>query len=248
MHAPPSARLAPLLGWTTLDLVIALATALGFALVAAASVGVLHASGVELGERQAHLGGLPAVFVPLSLMGTLLAGLALYLLHRRRLPPATPNPQRRLVLKVVVFAVLLQATAAGFAALTEALGVPSAGSNLAIILEAYAAAPTATILAAVLVAPIGEELVFRRILLHRFAQGGRPGLGLVLTSLVFALIHEPLPGAAGALSWALTLATYIGMGLAFGALYLHTRRFAVVVAAHVLVNVGGIVLLLAQSA
>ncbi|MGL6290045.1 MAG: lysostaphin resistance A-like protein, partial [Silanimonas sp.] len=106
-------------------------------------------------------------------------------------------------------------------------------------------APWSTLLMAVVLAPLGEELVFRRVLLHRFAQAQRPWLGLAVTSLGFALIHEPLPGDRDLLAWLLPLATYTSLGAGFGLLYLRCGRLDAVVLAHVLVNAVGMALLLA---
>lgn len=244
---PPRGTLPRLLGWTAADAVIAVGIAFGFGLLAAALLVAVQAAGVPLGPRMASLGGLPALYIPVSLLGTLFAGLALWALHRRRLPAAETAWGARLLALVVLSALGLQALATGFTALTAASGVPSDGSNLALILDAYAAAPWFTLLAVALLAPLGEELVFRRVLLHRFAQAGRPLLGLLLTSLLFALIHEPLPGARSGLGWGLTLLTYAVLGAGFGWLYLRTRRLDAVVLAHVIVNLSGLALLFAQQ-
>lgn len=238
------AALGPILGWTLLDLVLAGALVFGVAVLAAAGLGVAMASGVDLGPPLASLGGMPPVFVPLSLLGTALAGLALWTLHRNRLP-ATPRPWTlHLALTVVGVAMALQAAAIGFTAWMQQLGTPTAGSNLAIIEAAFATSPALTLLMTVLFAPIGEELVFRRILLHRFAIAGRPWLGLAVTSIGFALIHEPTPDGRALLAWALTLATYASLGVGFGLLYLRSGRLDAVILAHVLVNATGMALLL----
>lgn len=242
---PRAGALGRLFGWTALDGLLAAAIAIGFGLLAGLALAVLQAGGLDLGPPVLALGGLPAQIIPLSLFGSLLAGLALWGLHRRRLP-AAPRPWTPTTLAAVIgLALLLQAAAVGFLALTEGLGLPTAGRNLAVIQQAFDSAPWLTLFAAVLVAPLGEELVFRRVMLHRFAQAARPGLGLAVTSLGFALIHEPWPGGHGALAWALTLATYASLGLGFGALYLRTGRFDAVLLAHVLVNASGMALLLA---
>lgn len=240
----PRAALWPVLGWSLVDLLLAGAIVLGFSVVAAVALGALRTAGVDLGPSQPALGGMPSLFVPVSLFGTVMAGVALWALHRRRLPSAPRPWTPRLALAVVGVAMALQAAAIAFTALMERLGTPTVGSNLAIIEAAFAAAPVLTLLMTVLLAPLGEELVFRRVLLHRFAQAGRPWLGLAMTSLGFALIHEPLPGDRDVLAWALTLATYASLGVGFGLLYLRSGRFSAVVVAHILVNAVGMALLL----
>lgn len=230
--------------WTLADLLIGAAIAFGFGIAAALAMAAMQAGGVDLGPPQAALGGLPSLFVPLSLFGTLLAGMALWALHRHRLPAAPPPWTPRLLIAVVAAAALLQGAAMAFTALMERAGTSAAGTNLVIIDQAFSAAPMLTILVTVLIAPLGEELVFRRVLLHRFAQSGRPWLGLAVTSVGFALIHEPLPAGRGWLAWALTLSTYALLGVGFGLLYLRGGRFDAVLLAHVLVNAVGIALLL----
>jgi hypothetical protein len=230
--------------WTLADLLIAAAIAFGFAVSAGFAMTAMQASGVDVGPPQAALGGLPSVFVPISLIGTLLAGLALWALHRRRLPAAPPPWTPRLLVAVIASAVMLQAAAVAFTALMDRTGTSTAGTNLAVIHQAFSAAPLLTLLVTVLIAPFGEELVFRRVLLHRFAQAGRPWLGLVLTSVGFALIHEPLPAGREWLPWLLTLSTYATLGFGFGLLYLRGGRFDAVLLAHVLVNIVGMALLL----
>ncbi len=242
----PSGAIAfgPVLGWSLIDLLIAAAIVFGFSVLAAVVLASLRSAGVDLGPAQAGLGGMPSLFVPISLFGTTLAGVALWALHRSRLP-AHPRPWTpRLAFGVVGVAMALQAAAIAFTALMERFGTPTAGSNLAVIDAAFDAAPALTLLMTIVFAPIGEELVFRRVLLHRFAQSGRPWLGLALTSLGFALIHEPLPGARDLLAWGLTLATYASLGLGFGVLYLRSGRLDAVILAHVLVNAVGMAFLL----
>jgi len=242
----PRTSLWPVLGWSLLDLLLAGAIVFAVGMLAAIALGALRTAGVDLGPTQPALGGMPSLFVPISLLGTLLAGLALWLLHRSRLP-ANPSPWTPALASAVVgVALALQAAAIGFTALMERFGTPTAGSNLAIIDAAFAAAPALTLLMTVVLAPIGEELVFRRVLLHRFVQARRPLVGLVATSLGFALIHEPLPAGRELLSWALTLATYASLGFGFGLLYLRTGRLDAVVLAHVLVNAVGMAFLLAS--
>lgn len=242
MEARPA--LGPVSAWTVVDLLIGATITVGIGFAAAVAVSAAADSGVDFGPPMASLGGLPALLVPLSLVGSPIAGAVLWALHRRRLP-TSPRPWSvGLALAVVGVAVALQAAAVGFTAMTEHAGTSTEGRNLAIIAEAYAAAPLFTLLMAVLLAPLGEELVFRRVLLHRFAQAQRPWLGLIVTSLAFALIHEPLPGGRTLLAWGLTLATYASLGVGFGLLYLRSGRFDAAVLAHVIVNAVGMVLLL----
>ena len=69
-------------------------------------------------------------------------------------------------------------------------------TNLAIIEAALLSNPVFLTLFGVLIAPAYEELLFRRVLFGRLWAAGRPWLGVVLSSRVFALMHE-IPGTTG---------------------------------------------------
>ena len=76
---------------------------------------------------------------------------------------------------------------------------------------------------AVLLAPVVEELIFRGLLLHRWALKWGPMRGLVATSVAFALLH-PSPVNAFIL------------GFGFGLIYLSTGSLWLTIAAHSLNN------------
>lgn len=78
-------------------------------------------------------------------------------------------------------------------------------------------------LAAVVVAPILEEMFFRGILLHRWARRWGTMTGVVASSALFAIGHSEIPG-------------HFLFGVAMAALYLRTRRLWVPIAAHALNN------------
>jgi membrane protease YdiL (CAAX protease family) len=241
--------LGRLLAHTAIDAVAAAAVVLGFVFLLSVGLGIAQKSGVDLGPADPLLRGLPVLLVPLSLFGTLLAGVLLWLVRRPALPLVSAPWRMRTVLLILVIAALMQAGAVALSAAARHFGSDITGSNIAVVLAAYAEAPVLTLLAAVLIAPLGEELIFRRVLLHRFAQAGRSTLGLVLTSVGFALIHEPLPGSEGLFAWLLKLSTYALLGFGFGQMYLRTGRLDAAVLGHVLVNAFGMgVLLLGADA
>lgn len=103
-------------------------------------------------------------------------------------------------------------------------------------LQALAAHPLALVLLVVLVAPVVEELVFRHMLLRRFLGAGRPWLGLLLTSLLFGVLHEASAGDRDLATHLLTLGLYVAMGAVLGLAYIATGRYWVAVAAHALNN------------
>ena len=94
----------------------------------------------------------------------------------------------------------------------------------------------------VLVAPFAEELLMRHVLLRRFALAGHGAAGLVLTSVAFALMHEPVPTQTGVAAWLGGLAMYTAMGAAFAAVYLRTGRFRAAFLAHAVCNASALVL------
>jgi hypothetical protein len=80
------------------------------------------------------------------------------------------------------------------------------------------------ITAAVVIAPLGEELIFRGILLPGLARSSRPGTALAVSSIVFALVHVPSHGPS---------AVFPGvLGLVLGWTRLRTGGLAVPIVLH----------------
>jgi len=119
----------------------------------------------------------------------------------------------------------------------RALGLDLEPSNLDLIKEGFTRFPVFLALFAVVLAPLYEELLFRRVLFGRLWQAGWPMLGLVLSSLVFALVHE-LPGLNGkpAGSTLFLILVYAGMGGIFAWVYRRTGTLWAPIAAHILNN------------
>lgn len=80
-----------------------------------------------------------------------------------------------------------------------------------------------TLVSAVVVAPVAEEFLFRGILLHRWGLKWGPRRAVVLTSLVFGLLHDNLVGLSV-------------FGLVMSLLYLSSRSLLVPMLAHALNN------------
>ena len=129
--------------------------------------------------------------------------------------------------------------------LVERAGWQLDPSNLDLIRRGLMTQPAFVVVFATLLVPAYEELLFRRVLLGRFLAAGRPWLGLVLSSALFALMHE-IPGAtANPLEATVALwLVYGGMGVAFGWLYWRTGTLWAPIAAHGLHNLASIHLLL----
>lgn len=87
---------------------------------------------------------------------------------------------------------------------------------------------------AVVLAPIGEEYIFRAGLFH-FLRGRAPRLlALVLPALLFACLHRAL----------VTIAPLVALGIVFSLAYERTGRIAVPILAHALFNLHTILFLL----
>jgi hypothetical protein len=110
-------------------------------------------------------------------------------------------------------------------------------SNLAVLEPGAAQWPWVMFGFAVLVAPLYEELLFRRVLFARLWRAGRPWLALVLSSLAFAFVHEPPGlGSNGPGTTALLWVVYAGMGAVFAWSYRRTGSLWTPIGAHALHN------------
>lgn len=127
------------------------------------------------------------------------------------------------------------ATGAGLA--LDALGIDARASNSAPIASLHASHPAMTFLLAVVLAPVYEELLFRRVLCGRLVDAGLPRVAIVASAVLFATSHE-LPGMGEAhwLGGLVIWLAYVLIGVAFGALYVRTGTLAAPVAAHALHN------------
>ena len=94
----------------------------------------------------------------------------------------------------------------------------------------------------VIVAPAAEELLFRHVLLRRFVVAGRTTLGLAITALVFAALHEPVPGDAGIGGWVAAVALFAALGVGVGGVYVRTGRLGAAIAAHAACNLAALLL------
>ncbi len=89
---------------------------------------------------------------------------------------------------------------------------------------------------AVFIAPVFEELFFRKQLFARFAAAGYALPGYCLSSMLFALMHEPVP-TQGITRWVLMLAVYGSMGAVFAWVYQKTGRLWPAILEHASNNV-----------
>ncbi len=179
---------------------------------------------------------MPAITIA-AIVAMLLTALLVWWLRGRRLPGRLERmaawPAAGLA---VVAGIGIQLGAQAFGQLLDAVGAGMEPSNAQPISALVGSMPWLAGIMVVVVAPFAEELLMRHVLLRRFALAGRAAVGVLLTSLAFAMLHEPLPGDAGVPSWLGGLALYAGMGAGFALVYLRTGRFGAAFLAHAVCN------------
>lgn len=249
----PPPRTAALVGAFAIDIVLAVATVFVASVAAAIIWGVWR--GVQVAAAQpegqadaqaiATALGNPGVLAQMwmVIVGMSAAALVLYFLRQpasaaERVLSYQALRQRSTVawIALVGVAVFLGSTASAWL-MQQAGTEPVVPTNQVMILEAVRRWPVFLVLFAVVLAPMYEELLFRRVLFGRFLRAGRPWLGMVLSSLAFALIHE-VPGLSDNTTGAvlMLMAVYAGMGAAFAWLYWRTGTLWAPILAHALNN------------
>ncbi|AYA92620.1 MULTISPECIES: CPBP family intramembrane glutamic endopeptidase [Stenotrophomonas] len=252
VSTPPRA-VAPLAGFF-IDLGIAAVTLVGLSMVSGLFWGFYRAIVVSRANAEANGGLTPdavgaAVGQPGALAQILMAliatgGAALLLYFWRR--PASAGERmasRQALLRpstwgwTLLVATLIVLGSNGIAFLSKQFGIEPVPTNVELMQSAIARFPLFLVLFAVVLAPAYEELLFRRVLFGRLWQAGRPWLGLILSSLAFALVHE-VPGVSknSLLGMAQLWLVYGGMGAAFCWLYRRTGTLWAAIAAHALNN------------
>lgn len=243
-RAPSSGALRSFL----FDLAIATAMMLGLGMAGMAAWMVVKAVFVAAGMAEPDADAVAsAIGQPGALAQMLVAlfstgGAALLLYFWRR--PATAAERaasRRALGKASTWGWIALAVAAVLVAgqfgtrLSDWLGVDVTPTNEAMVEDGMDGFPWAMAVFAVLLAPMYEELLFRRVLFGRLWHAGRPWLGMVLTSFAFALLHE-LPGTQG---WRESLPlwfVYAAMGMIFAGVYRRTGSVWAAIIAHALNN------------
>ena len=238
-----------LVGAFLLDVVLAVGIALAMGLALGIAWGLWRMvdvvrAGVDTAAIDVAAIGEPGVLAQLvmTVLSTSAAAVALYLLRRRataaervRSAAAARDPVTWVWTASAGVAVFLGSSLIAY--LTSLAGIDPEPTNLAMIDVAVQQWPLFLVLFAVVLAPAYEELLFRRVLFGRFLDGGRPWLGLLLSSLAFALVHElPGTGANPPLAMLQLWLVYGGMGAVFGWLYWRTGTLWAPIVAHGLNN------------
>ena len=195
--------------------------------------------------------------IPASLAGAMLLEqacmvLALLWWDRWRPLPAptaplrTPWPRRKAWLVGALGGSVMLLLDWGLLTMLEQAGIAPDPANEASIRQGLAQAPLLEMASIGLLAPWLEERFVRGRLFGRFRNAGKPVVGLVLTSLLFALLHEFGPDSHQPLAeWLALIGVYAWSGVVFGLLYLWSGRLGAAIVAHAVINLmhGGLVLL-----
>jgi membrane protease YdiL (CAAX protease family) len=234
--ASPSLLVPALVDFGLLVLVLVFFSVVLVAAVMVPGIVGLGADATSAGAEGLIEQSMPAVIVA-AIAAMLLTALVIWGLRRKTLAPMPlPMATRPAYALAIVAGVLVQTGALAVLTLMSSLGAAPQTSNAQPLMELAQSAPWLTAILVVVAAPLAEELLFRHVLLRRFALAGRAGLGLLLTSLLFSLMHEPFPDGSPVLAWLAGLGLYVGMGIAFGLVYLRTGRLGAAFLAHAVCN------------
>lgn len=247
---PPASPGRPLLGFfidLLLGIGMTLVAGLGTMLLWGLARGWMLAAearrqGIQLdGSAITRALGQPDVLVQMlmALAGTASAALLLYFwrrpanaVERARSHAAATCPATWGWVAVVTLAVFAFSSLASVAA--GAVGIDLSPGNLPLVEQGLLRQPLFLIAFAVVLAPVFEELLFRRVLFGRLLAAGRPWLGIGLSSAAFALAHGASGG--GWLGSVLVWGVYATMGAAFAWVYWRTGTLWASIATHALNN------------
>ncbi len=189
----------------------------------------------------------PLALLLISMPTLYLAILVLSIWRGRKLIlKQAPSSNTRLVLLAISsgFALFLFTVSSTY--LLNASGMALKPSNQALLENLSKQWPMLITLLAVVIAPIFEELFFRKQLFARFAAAGYAITGYTVSSLLFALMHEPAP-TQGIAKWLLMLGVYGAMGAVFARVYQKTGRLWPAMLAHASNNIFAMLALFISS-
>lgn len=190
-------------------------------------------------------GDIPVEALVGAMLGMHAGILATWLLRRRGLRRLAPRGGRTRSLALAVAGALAAVAISVLLSLLGSAGGEQVVPSNAAPLAELSRRPWLGVALIVILAPLAEELLMRHMLLRRFVVAGRPLLGLLLTSLLFALLHEPGAEDRGTLAYVSALTIYAAMSVCYGAVYLATGRYWAAALAHALNNTVGLIALYA---
>lgn len=208
-------------GLFLLDLLLSIALLTGLSLLGKVIWGVAQGS---RGVPSAQIAPDLLANVAIGLSATAIAALIVYYFRRNANATERAESWRSLwrwrSWGWIVFAVIActcYSAAVGKFAQYAHIEITPTNNVLGELLQRY---PRSLLVFAVLIAPAYEELLFRRVLFGRLWAAGRPWLGVALSSIAFAFVHEP-PGLGASHGWGMLLlwSVYALMGALFAWIY-----------------------------
>lgn len=190
----------------------------------------------------------PLVLLLSSSLATLMTAIALYSVRKpgTAVEAAKPDKFRPAYwLQAVLLGVGLFLASTGLMKTLEFFGIAPVPTNMALIEGVMEKGIVWLLLCVVVLAPVSEELLFRRVLFARMWAAGKPLAGYLITGVLFALMHE-IPGLGGN-PWhatAILLLFYTLMGMAFAWIYHRSGNWWMAVLAHAVNNLLASLLLL----
>jgi len=237
--APPAPQRNPVLHFW-IDLGIAIVSLIGLSVAGAVGLAVFQAARGGAAAALAPPGALAQILIAVFATGGTAA--VLYLLRARATATertaSMQSARRPSTLGIAVLTGLGIFVGSTVLTLGAAqLGVQPKPTNMPLMQDAMQRFPVFLAVFAVLLAPLYEEVLFRRALFGRLWRGGRPVLGMLLSGAAFALVHE-IPGTSdnGPLQILLLWTIYGGMGIAFAWIYRRTGTLLAPIIAHAINN------------
>lgn len=178
-------------------------------------------------EREAKLQIASGHWAIISFLTALL--IILWLLRKDRRQISTNGQKSNAATTVVwmitgVFLAFFAQTIAGMIEM-KVFGIEAGSENTEQLIEIAAATPWFILVTSVL-APVLEEIVFRKILFGTLYKRYNFLAAAIISSLIFAAVHLDFSH----------LLIYMSMGIVFAFLYVRTQRIIVPITAHVMMN------------
>ena len=145
--------------------------------------------------------------------------------------PVVQNETRKNITLAVMTGFALFLFMLSVSSLLDAGGIEIKPGNQILLEDLNRRWPLLVGLYAVLVAPFFEELFFRKQIFARLTSANHAFLAYVISSVLFALMHEPSP-TQGFPKWILMLVMYGFMGATFAWVYRKTGKLWPAILAH----------------
>lgn len=215
-------------------------------MIIATAIWALHAFIINAGTiANTEPGTLGLLLISLPSMYLAVLGLSAWR-GRALVLPRLPKSNVSLFFTAIGIGFAMFLVVTGLLYLINAIGPTLEPSNQKIIADLAEQWPISVAFFAIIVAPVFEELFFRKQIFARFAKSGYAPLGYLISSVLFALSHEASPGNSIGV-WLLLLTVYSAMGAVFAYLYQKTGRLWPAMVAHGCNNLFAVSALFIQS-